>query len=779
MTLLDEALAALARGWVLHPLNGKVALQQEWQKRTESEERHVRGWIDRGWNLGVICGPASGLFLLDEDTPKGGDLRKLWSALGVQEPRTPTARTGGGGRHLYFRCPDPPVGNTASKLGHAIDTKCRGGYGLLPGSVHPVTGEVYEWILHPSDTPLSSVPRALLARLRSPRPGRVERYVDAALEAEAALVREAPEGARNDTLNRAAFSLGTLVPHLDPDRIRARLEAEAADLARSDGTDSVQATIESGINAGMGRPREIPRGRSTAYVSAQPDESPNTLTPGTHVDDSGCEHEISNEAFASSVIAKLPPGTLYRRGETLGELIGDVGSLRFRAVSNERFRLIVDSSMRLCRWKKAKGDNMPMPLYVNCSRDYSALTIAAGEISPTVRDLHLLTNYPVFDTSMQLVRPGWNGSSGIYYDEPEELSGLRTDRTVEECRSLLEDLTCDFPWSTDHKGPSGGSSSRENFYGLMLTPMLRPAIEGNVPMHLITSPMPRTGKSKLAEQVLGGVYLGEPAPMRQLGKDEAETEKRIYSYLMQSNTIIHFDNIRDFLDSASLASLLTATTFSTRLLNTNTCPALPNNLVLVFSGNNVRATEEIVKRSVPITFAPTTDEPELRTDFRHPDLASYVRDVQRDVLSVLASMIVRWRDGQRVSGIHPKGGFEEWSAIVGGVLLENGFGRWRTNERAWARASDPLGEDLRTLVDEWDARYPDRMVTAKELHAIVEENDLFSGQLRSNTERGRLTAFGMLLRRHADAVVSGKVGAKIIRRMGRQAQSLWGLDDAP
>jgi hypothetical protein len=81
------------------------------------------------------------------------------------------------------------------------------------------------------------------------------RYVQAALAAETEAVRLAPEGTRNDQLNRSAVKLGRLVPHLvDRDTVRAALTAAARDAgltARETGR-----TISSGLRAGMRTPRD-------------------------------------------------------------------------------------------------------------------------------------------------------------------------------------------------------------------------------------------------------------------------------------------------------------------------------------------------------------------------------------------------------------------------------------------------------------------------------------------------------------------------------------------
>jgi hypothetical protein len=87
-------------------------------------------------------------------------------------------------------------------------------------------------------------------------------YAEKALANELAAVLGAPRGQRNETVNRAAFSLGQLVGSgaLSGPDVEERLfgAAIACGLAAEDGERRVRATIRSGLDAGMRRPRDIP-----------------------------------------------------------------------------------------------------------------------------------------------------------------------------------------------------------------------------------------------------------------------------------------------------------------------------------------------------------------------------------------------------------------------------------------------------------------------------------------------------------------------------------------
>lgn len=84
------------------------------------------------------------------------------------------------------------------------------------------------------------------------------RYAEAALLKEAERVRSAPNGARNDALNRAAFSIGQFLESgLLTEDVIAETLAAAAEIAGL-GAAEVRQTLRSGLRAGAQRPRQLP-----------------------------------------------------------------------------------------------------------------------------------------------------------------------------------------------------------------------------------------------------------------------------------------------------------------------------------------------------------------------------------------------------------------------------------------------------------------------------------------------------------------------------------------
>ncbi|MEV6847179.1 bifunctional DNA primase/polymerase [Actinoplanes sp. NPDC051411] len=229
-----------------------------------TDPRRIELWWHRwpGANVGLRTGIA--MDVADVDSEEGW--HGLCHLMGGEIPAGPQVRTGSGGRHFWFR--PTGFGNRVHLL-PGLDWRGIGGYVVAPPSRHP-RGD-YRWLRGPAE-PLPEGSGTLRALIEGPKIMPVarrpithpDRYASAALTAEADRVARASVGARNDTLNRAAFALGRLVGAglLDPVDVVRELDAAAryAGLGRTE----VRRTIRSGLSAGRRAPIDPDHGRRAA-----------------------------------------------------------------------------------------------------------------------------------------------------------------------------------------------------------------------------------------------------------------------------------------------------------------------------------------------------------------------------------------------------------------------------------------------------------------------------------------------------------------------------------
>jgi hypothetical protein len=171
----------------------------------------IRQWWrqEPQFNVAIATGAVSGIFVVDIDSLDAEfELRRLEAEHGGL-PSTVEAITARG-RHVYFRSPEIPVRNSASKIAPGIDVRGDGGYVLAPPSIHP-SGRRYEWSVDCAGA-LAEAPSWLLEKVALPANG-----VTPPLPPEAwreLVTSGAAEGTRDNTIAKFA---GHLLRHrIDP-----------------------------------------------------------------------------------------------------------------------------------------------------------------------------------------------------------------------------------------------------------------------------------------------------------------------------------------------------------------------------------------------------------------------------------------------------------------------------------------------------------------------------------------------------------------------------------
>jgi putative DNA primase/helicase len=190
---------------------------------------------------------------VDDDTEDGNAAELL------DLPDTVTAITGGGGKHFSFLCPASGLRNSVSKIADGIDIRADGGCVLLPGSIHPETGEEYRWApgRSPDEIPLAPLPDRIVAQLAMEDGSRGNKGANGRshgtgdiLADKADEVRRASEGTRNHTLNRVAYFLGGLIRAGTLSRADVERELRSAALDAGLEQTEIEATLRSGLDDG-------------------------------------------------------------------------------------------------------------------------------------------------------------------------------------------------------------------------------------------------------------------------------------------------------------------------------------------------------------------------------------------------------------------------------------------------------------------------------------------------------------------------------------------------
>lgn len=693
---IAEALAAYDRGWWLTPVKGKRPILPGWSELPKPTRAEVLAWATAG-DVGVRLGMprrADGLVLgtLDVDPGAPPEFWNAWETHPSLYSRTPR-----GGLHGFFWVP-PGLRNSASKLAPHVDIRAQGGQVVLYGNWIGVDGP---------ESPLPEIqvmPQEWLDKLGSA--GKLSRAAGA--------VANAPEGTRNDTLNREAWKLRPDIAagKINEDEARERLAAASPLPSRE-----VASTLDSALSVRVTR------------------DERRILAPGIHAG-----NLVSTSLdFTARVLRAVPADRLYLRSGILGEVVG----ARWVPVLPHRLRGIVDEFVEV-KWLKDRGERGIEETNGHITDEHAKLVIANAEATGVARNLKALCSHPVITRDFSVLGPGWH--NGILVIGCEIASPI----------SPMEFIS-DFPLD---------AHSQANLLSLVTSVMVRPALGGgNSPIFISTAPQPRVGKTFLQNAVVGGILLGGPIPADTWPDDKDEVRKLLLAAAMSSTSLYMIDNVPSKLDCPPLASFNTAPKVAGRLLGATKWVEVDNNITILANGNHVTASEEIARRAVTIEFLPLGSDPDVRTGFKHADLTKAVLDARAGLLGWFCALTERRGASKLVLG-----GFEPWCASVGSLLHEYPV---LANRARHIEVMAESADDVAPLVAAIITVAPEQWLSTREVLAIAATLEWGGDALDPiRSERSRLTALGMALRHY----VGRRWGAYRLVRQLRHSTAYWKVE---
>lgn len=234
-----------------------------------------------------------------------------------------------------------------------------------------------------------------------------------------------------------------------------------------------------------------------------------------------------------------------------------------------------------------------------------------------------------------------------------------TREDVATAVTWLDDMTAGFPWET--------KEDRANYYGLLLTPLLRALVAPSYKAFFIGAHQPGSGKTLLADvaRILhGGIFRSD------FPQDEKEIKSMTTSLLATTSApVVHVDNVGGVLRSSYLAGLLTARgEMQERELGKSSNLSFTNDRVWVFTGNNPSLGGDLVRRTIMIMIDPNMANPETR-EFAIKDLPAWATENRNKLLWALLVMVRAWVTAGRPLAVRAQSdSFATWEATVAGIL---------------------------------------------------------------------------------------------------------------
>ncbi len=235
-------------------------------------------------------------------------------------------------------------------------------------------------------------------------------------------------------------------------------------------------------------------------------------------------------------------------------------------------------------------------------------------------------------------------------------------------------------------------------------------------MVYITSPTPCSGKSLLAQTVTR-IASGRASESIMLS-DHAEDQKRITTFFAEGGTILSLDNETGVLRSVSVTRVLTEPRWKCRLLGLNKTIDVPIRITAMVTGNNLRASTEIIRRCYPVRLDAHVPHPwESEVEYLHPDLDTWAIEHRGEVIAAALTLARAHALAGRPAApdIPRTGNFDAWAKLVGGILYTGGFKNFLNGMDDFYGQNDDEGQEWEILLQAMHRKFDGRSVTAAEI----------------------------------------------------------------
>jgi hypothetical protein len=435
---------------------------------------------------------------------------------------------------------------------------------------------------------------------------------------------------------------------------------------------------------------------------------------------------------------------VVRVADTEADAKNVAGTPRITGVPVSTLKIILS---RVANWKALRKDGGKVD--VSPPEDVVA-GVAQKQEWASVRPLTAIVEAPTMRPDGSIVQDaGYDSATGVLF-EPGDVAfpSVPDAPTQGDAWKALEDLNevfCDFPFRTDQE--------RMVPIAALLSVLGRPAISGNVPAFVFEAPTRGSGKS-LVSEAISIIATGREISKATLPSTLDELEKIIGGYARQARALFSWDNVDRPFGGAPLDKALTCGgVLDSRTLGKSEVPTFRWSTVMIATGNNIELCGDIGRRILLARIQSDLENPEDRTNFKHPLLLAWVRENRaRLVTSALTIMRGYVAAGRPSVGVGTWGSFETWSRLVPSAIVWAG-GADAQKARP-AEDAEPEKMDLAALLNAWKPEHDRR--TAKELLASPLLNEILTSIVPTEIGADRAKRLGRRLKKWSGRTVGGR-----------------------
>jgi hypothetical protein len=482
--------------------------------------------------------------------------------------------------------------------------------------------------------------------------------------------------------------------------------AAAAEAIYTDAPDSDPHTVAEYLGTiGEWSKGDVEHACFVAFDETLPREDQGAQDDNERID---IERGEDTDAFVRDVLDVLATDpVVYSRAGRLVELDGG----EIHEINPDGLRAVINRTGRVLRYSTSKSNPgwRPVPLDKG-----DALTILATHAHDPVRKLAGVTHTPRLLRDGRLItKPGYDVESGLYFAPQCEWPEMPEHPTHDDAIAAyarLADLFDEFEFVDPEK-------CKASLIAAMLTLQGRYLFDGAAPMFLFDAPIEGAGKG-LAAWVVTQIGLGhEIASSTFVGA--TELGKRMTSWMIAGRDTILLDNVAQdqVLGGSPLQSATTEPMLDGRVLGKTEAVSFPNRFTFMATGINLRLSQEMSRRVLPIRQEPQTDRPNARVFRRElkPHVREHLVALICDAITILRAFLL----ARPTVDLRPWGSYEAWSGVVRAPVA------WVSDvDVAPLVTPSDVGSDeldaIRALMGAWRQTFGDRVVTTTDICEVLQ-----------------------------------------------------------
>jgi hypothetical protein len=450
--------------------------------------------------------------------------------------------------------------------------------------------------------------------------------------------------------------------------------------------------------------------------------------------------------FAEEVGQLLRSTGLFRRERTAVTL-GERGDC-LRPVGEQELRTWVERHLVCFSAHQGTGRNaVRIEVLRTMSNDVARALAASDQFLQGLPAIERVNSarLPVLraDGRIELLPRGYDPASRTLTVSDPATSDASPCLSLEAARAILDDLFAEFGFADGGRSKSVAVAAMVSLFSRGLLPP-----SALMPGFFYVANAPGAGKTLCAAcaavPVLGHAHH-MPLPTR-----EEEIEKILLAAVMESQSLLFFDNLKRHASLGSLESFITSVHYQGRILSVSRTFSGRNSTTVFLTGNGATVSPDLRRRLLFVELFSDCSRPEERT-FKRRLNEAVLLERRAEILGALWGLVQAWDAAGRPAGSGSFASFDEWCTVVGGIVEHAGFG-CPTARATLTDAGDTDGDQIARLVDLLFSAHGSAPLRFEEVVSAATGASLFESLLGddpADVDRKARTTFSRILGRHA------------------------------